>query len=241
VLFRSILIPFKGIPIIPGITEIRPASAVPVAFGLLFGPAGAWGSAIGNLIGDFFGGTLSLGSIFGFFGNFLFAFTMYKAWGRTPLLSTGPAVGAATPRQIGEVALLAVLSSAACGLVIAWGLDLLRLLPFAALGPIIFLNNALTGAVLGPVLVRLLQPRVAAWHLLWTDIMEPEDISRGPRPGLGLALLWIGAAGGLVLGLALSLGAGGRAFQFGVGAPSAGVALGVIPFLIVYLLGALLA
>src|SRR5207302_9313845 len=55
-LYASILIPFKVMPIIPGVTEFRPANAVPVICSLLFGPAGAWGSAIGNLIGDLFGG-----------------------------------------------------------------------------------------------------------------------------------------------------------------------------------------
>jgi len=50
--YAAILIPFKGIPLIPGITEVRPANVVPVVFSLLFGPAAAWGSAIGNLIGD---------------------------------------------------------------------------------------------------------------------------------------------------------------------------------------------
>ena len=78
-LYAALLIPFKAIPLIPGITEVRPASALPVVFGILFGPAGAWGSAIGNLIGDL-GGTLGLGSLFGFVGNFMFAYVPYKVW-----------------------------------------------------------------------------------------------------------------------------------------------------------------
>jgi energy-coupling factor transport system substrate-specific component len=49
-------------------------------FSILFGPAAAWGSAFGNLIGDFFG-TLGLGSIFGFVGNFLYAYIPYRLWG----------------------------------------------------------------------------------------------------------------------------------------------------------------
>lgn len=44
-LYAAVLIPFKPIPIIPGFTEIRPAVAVPLVFGLLFGPAAAWGAA----------------------------------------------------------------------------------------------------------------------------------------------------------------------------------------------------
>src|SRR4028118_2159566 len=54
-IYAAVLIPFKGFPLVPGYIEIRPANAFPVVFGLLFGPAGAWGAAIGNLIGDFFG------------------------------------------------------------------------------------------------------------------------------------------------------------------------------------------
>ena len=60
-IYAAVLIPFKGFPIVPGYIELRPANAFPVVFGLLFGPAGAWGSAIGNTIGDFVGGTLTVG------------------------------------------------------------------------------------------------------------------------------------------------------------------------------------
>ena len=81
-IYAAFLIVFKGgIPIVPGITEVRPANVFPPVFSLLFGPAGAWGSAIGNLIGDLFGGTLGIGSIFGFFGNFFLGFIPYKMWG----------------------------------------------------------------------------------------------------------------------------------------------------------------
>ena len=59
--YAAILIPLKAVPLIPGITEIRPANVVPVVFSLLFGPAAAWGSAFGNLIGDFFLGAVFVG------------------------------------------------------------------------------------------------------------------------------------------------------------------------------------
>ena len=70
-IYAGMLIPFKAIQIVPGLTELRPANVIPVLFGILFGPAAAWGSAIGNLIADFFG-TLSPASAFGFVGNFFF-------------------------------------------------------------------------------------------------------------------------------------------------------------------------
>src|SRR5512147_2327535 len=69
-LYAAILIPFKVMPLIPGVTEFRPANAVPVVCSFLFGPAAAWGTAIGNVIGDLFGGV----------GNFLYGLIPYKAW-----------------------------------------------------------------------------------------------------------------------------------------------------------------
>src|SRR5512144_1550189 len=78
-LYAAILIPFKVLPIIPGVTEFRPANAVPVVCSFLFGPAGAWGAAIGNVIGDFFGG-IGPGDAFGFVGNFLYGLLPYKLW-----------------------------------------------------------------------------------------------------------------------------------------------------------------
>ena len=80
-IYGAALIAFKtAIPLIPGITEVRVGAILPVPFGLLFGPAGAWGAAIGNLIGDLLGGTLGPGSAGGFAGNFLLAYLPYTLW-----------------------------------------------------------------------------------------------------------------------------------------------------------------
>src|SRR2546429_1927136 len=78
-LYAAILIPFKVVPLIPGITEFRPANAVPVVCSFLFGPAAAWGAAFGNLIGDFFGG-LGPGDLFGFLGDFPFCPVPFPLW-----------------------------------------------------------------------------------------------------------------------------------------------------------------
>src|SRR4030065_265055 len=77
-IYGAALIAFKAaIPLIPGITEVRIANIFPMGFSVLFGPAGAWGCAIGNLIGDLFGGTLGPGSLAGFVGNFLLGYLPY--------------------------------------------------------------------------------------------------------------------------------------------------------------------
>ncbi len=196
-IFAAILIPFKGIPLIPGLTELRPANVIPVVFGLLFGPAGAWGAALGNLIGDFFG-TMGVGSLFGFWGNFLAGYLPYKMWRNRPL---------------GEIKshlpcffLSVILGAMGCALTIGFGLEALKLLPFSVIAAAVFINNALIALLLGPFLLALLEPRVSRWDLSWTELLDPEDRTPGPAPRLGLCLAWLGAGGGFLLGLAVSLG-----------------------------------
>ena len=168
-IYAAVLIPFKvGIPIIPGFVELRPANAIPVVASLLFGPAAAWGAALGNLIGDLFG-TLGPGSLFGLLGNFLYGYVPYRLWGRLGPLSSGRPPEPRTPRQILEYALICILASLACAGTIGWGLDVMRLLPFQVLAPAIFINNVLMSSVLGPPLLLFLYPRVARWGLLYAD------------------------------------------------------------------------
>jgi energy-coupling factor transport system substrate-specific component len=196
-IFAAILIPFKGIPLIPGVTELRPANVIPVVFGLLFGPAGAWGAALGNLIGDFFG-TLGVGSFFGFWGNFLAAYLPYKMWQDRPL--------GLLPRHLARFVLAVLLGACGCALVVGFGLEAVGLLPFSVIALAVLVNNALVALILGPVLLRLLAPRVSRWDLYWAELMDPEDCRPGPAPRLGLALAWLGAGGGFLLGLTLALG-----------------------------------
>src|SRR6202035_5973351 len=97
-LYAAVLVPFKVVPLIPGVTELRPANAIPVVCSFLFGPAAAWGSAIGNMIGDFFGG-VSPGDSFGFIGNLAYGYIPYKVWSvvaarHTPIDGTWAARGA---------------------------------------------------------------------------------------------------------------------------------------------------
>jgi energy-coupling factor transport system substrate-specific component len=236
-LYAAILIPFKVLPVIPGVTEFRPANAVPVVCSFLFGPAGAWGAAIGNVIGDFFGG-IGPGTLFGFAGNFLYGFLPYKAWEalskREPL-----------PRSVHAwlaLILVTAVASGACALVIGWGLNLLGFVPFALLANIILVNNFAVAMVLTPVLLAALYPRVRGARLRYVDIM-PEEAGRqrGVRL-LGLLLVAASVTGGMVLGNLISSGrlavpmigtvvSGTGALQVGVG---------LLPVLMLLLLGLVL-
>ncbi|MCF7914216.1 MAG: QueT transporter family protein [Spirochaetaceae bacterium] len=218
-LYAALLIPFKGFVLIPGITEIRPASALPVVMGLLFGPAGAWGSAIGNLIGDFFG-SLGIGSLFGFVGNFMFAYVPYKLWTNLGLVSKNDnEPDLKSGRKIGAYVVVSILGSAACALPIAFGLELLGMVPFAALGSIITINNSVPSVFLGIPIMLILYPRIKKWDLLWTDIMDEEDIPvAGKLSKIGGSVMTVSIIVGLVGGFLAAIGVGQALLYSGFGA-----------------------
>jgi len=228
-LYAALLIPFKGFVLIPGITEFRPASALPVVMGLLFGPAGAWGSAIGNLIGDFFG-SLGIGSLFGFVGNFMFAYVPYKLWINLGLVSKqDKEPDLKSKRKIAAYVVVAILGSVACALVIAWGLEVLKLVPFAALASIISLNNLIPALVLGIPVLLVLYPRIKKWDLLWTDIMDEEDIPvAGGMSRIGGFFMTVSILGGMIGGLMAAFGAGQAFLYKGFGAGGDVGSLGVL-------------
>lgn len=150
--FIGMAIPFKVMILVEGFTEVRPVNAVPVVVGLLFGPAGAWGCAIGNLFSDLFG-TFSAASILGFFGNFIAAYLPYKLWhtwkkGEKPNLKS---IG-----NIGFYILLSAVSSLAVAIFLACGLDMFLRFWLLDIFYIILFNNFGFSLVLGlPVLIVL--------------------------------------------------------------------------------------
>jgi energy-coupling factor transport system substrate-specific component len=227
-IYAAVLIPFKGFPLVPGYIELRPANAFPIVFGLLFGPAGAWGAAIGNLIGDFFG-TLSLGSLGGFVGNFFLALLPYKMWSVFFRRDENMEENVDSGKKFGVFILLVLLASTVCAVIISWWIDVLGLAPFVVFFALIVFNNAIMGGVLGPILLLALYPRVKRWGLLWTEIVEPEDASSSRLQRTGAILVWLGAIGAVVVGLILGLG------QEAPG--NLGIGLGLIPFLLLILVG----
>ncbi len=196
-LYAALLIPFKAIVLIPGLTEVRPASALPVMLALLFGPAAAWGAAFGNLIGDFFG-TLTPGSFFGFIGNFLFAYVPWRLW----LVFTKKEADGSL-RQWPLFVFVSIVAASSCAVVIAWGVDWLGLAPYHILGTIISLNNTLPTIVLGAALLRLLHFRARRWGLLATQNLSSQDIAPGKLAPLGACLVIIGSLAGVALALML--------------------------------------
>lgn len=203
-IYGGALAAFKtAIPLIPGFTEVRVANIFPIVFGLLFGPAGAWGTAIGNLIGDLFG-TLGPGSIFGFVGNFFLAYVPWVVWNRLQPLSAGsdePTLRGV--RQWIEFVVIALASSAAGAVIIAWGVDLLGFVPYAVLANIITINDT-TASIIGGILLLLVYSRVKQMGLLWHDVLERED--HPARSSTWAWVLCVAAVVGWLAGLVLPAG-----------------------------------
>jgi energy-coupling factor transport system substrate-specific component len=200
-LYAAILIPFKLVPIIPGVTEFRPANAVPIVCSFLFGPAGAWGAGFGNLIAEFFGG-LGPGDLFGFLANLAYGFVPYAVWGAvTDAPPTSRTVG-------GTVALLGViaLASLLCATIVGWGLNWLGFHPFTLLAPLALANNLVSASVLAPLLLRVLYPRVAKARLLYRDILPPRPAPSRARRALGLALVVGATPAAFLSGLLIASG-----------------------------------
>jgi energy-coupling factor transport system substrate-specific component len=150
--FIGMAVPFKVMVLIEGLTEVRPVNAVPVVAGLLFGPAGAWGCAAGNLIADLFG-TFSKGSVLGFIGNFIAAYLPYKLW---HMFKKGEAPNAKSFKNIGIYVFISAVGALSTAILIACGLDVFFGLWSPQLFAIICLNDFLFPLFLGlPVLIVL--------------------------------------------------------------------------------------
>jgi energy-coupling factor transport system substrate-specific component len=235
-IYAAVLIPFKLFPIIPGLTEIRPANSLPIVFSFLFGPAGAWGSAFGNLIGDCFG-TLGPGTFFGFFGNLLLGYIPYKFW---LSWSKSKPIFRTFRTWLGFIIIILV-SSAACALVIGWGLHVMGFIPFAALGNVILFNNTLISLLFSPILLYALYSRVERWGLLYHEVMEPQDISQGRFRKLGTILVSMGSLGGMIYGNLIVLNLLSHpSLEFLQSFGGNEIGFGLIPALILIVIGLLL-
>jgi len=196
-LYAAVLIPFKSFQIMPGI-DIRIGTALVPALGIFFGPAGAWGAAIGNLIGDFFG-TVGIGSIFGFLGNFFFAYAAYKIWysGKDNFPITN------TPAKVGKYMVSSLFGTLSLIAILCFGLSaIVASLPYKVLPPILIFTNGIPPLVLGAPLISLFAKRLDKWNLTFNNIMEPGDFTLKKKTNLlGLVFVLVGALLSIAAGL----------------------------------------
>jgi energy-coupling factor transport system substrate-specific component len=201
-LYAAVLVPFKVVPLIPGVTELRPANAIPVVCSFLFGPAAAWGSAIGNMIGDFFGG-VGPGDIFGFAANLAYGYIPYKAWS---IIAADQAPVSRSPLAIAKYVFVCLAASTLCADVVGWGDNLLAFRPFSVLGNIIIFNNMAAALVLSPLILVAVYPRVRQGRMLYEDVMPEMRLAPRRTRIAGLAMLVVGEAGAWIMGNIISTG-----------------------------------
>lgn len=156
-----------GIVFVPGIAYLRPAQAFTTVFGILFGVPGAVGSAVGNFIGDIFAGTLTLGSIAGFIGNFFSAYVPYR------IVYTPDQAALNTTGKILRYVWAVVAGAFVIAFYIPWWLAVLKIIPaeVAWIGVFgnIWLNGLITPWILGFILMKLLFPFTRRWNMYWAD------------------------------------------------------------------------
>ncbi|MGH7838191.1 MAG: QueT transporter family protein [Candidatus Binataceae bacterium] len=239
-LYAAVLVPFKVVPLIPGVTELRPGNAIPVVCSMLFGPAAAWGSAIGNMIGDFFGG-VGPGDVFGFFGNLAYGYIPYKVW--SLLAAPGESAMHLTPRTIAKYIGACLSASMLCADIVGWGDNLLALRPFWLLGNVIIFNNMLAAIVLSPLLLAAVYPRVRAARLLYSDVMPEIRPRRKSLRLAGFAMLIGGEAGAWLTGNLIASGRWSPHFlpaAYALAPYSKAIAVVVSPLVIVAFAGMML-
>ncbi|HJU27684.1 MAG TPA: hypothetical protein VJ718_00850, partial [Candidatus Binataceae bacterium] len=163
----------------------------------------AWGSALGNMIGDFFGG-VGPGDIFGFAANLAYGYIPYKVW--TIIAAADESPTNMTPGTVVKYVCSCLAASVLCADLVGWGDNLLSLRPFWILGNVIIFNNMVASVVLSPLILIAVYPRVRAGRLLYADVMPELKPRPAPLRLAGLAMLVTGEAGAWIAGNLISSG-----------------------------------
>ncbi|GAB6285386.1 MAG: hypothetical protein STSR0009_15870 [Methanoregula sp.] len=151
IFYALMLIPFNQIHWdIAGIS-LRPAAALPVVCGILWGPAAAWGLGIGNVAGDAYGSWSPM-SIFGFLINFLYPYLSYRLWHRL----MRDARVRMDPRCLACFWAVTFISTLVCMFLLAACGTIFFNRPFESKFVSYFGNNILWAMIVGPILFRMI-------------------------------------------------------------------------------------
>ncbi len=167
-LYVASLFPLRGFTMFGGYADFgRLGVGIPVAFSFLFGPAAAWGAAVGNVLRDIAQNQLDASSYFGFIGNFLLGYVPYKIW--SSLTAEKPDLRSF--KKLGVFVGIVLLACLLCGLVIGWGLYWLGFTPFMPTAVLIAGSNIMWTATVGALLLAATYGFVAKHKLLYTDLL----------------------------------------------------------------------
>ena len=207
----------------PEVMGMSAANLLPMLFGLLFGPAGAWGVAIGHLVGEL--GALTWKSIFDVVGAFLLGYLPYTMWTTFKPLADGQRDPAATKwRSWMLYILIALITAVASSVVVLTWLQMLGLLPYTVLLTILvfFALIGAVGSLVGGILFILLYGVVKKrLGLIWWEVMDEQEIG---KPLAGTLGAWLVTAGALV---------GTAGTVVGFGGATAGPVIGIIAMVLI--------
>ena len=128
-------------PTIP-ISELGPASALPPVFGLMFGPWGAGGAALGYLISDIVAGKPPEIYFLSFFIQFLYGYIPYKLWYTLDIGETHSLPRLNTVKNLTKFVIIMFINAAVMAGLLGFLMDGLGLYDLVSLTTIIFaLNN----------------------------------------------------------------------------------------------------
>jgi energy-coupling factor transport system substrate-specific component len=204
VLYVGSLFPFRGFTMFGGYADFgRFGVGIPVAFSFLFGPAAAWGAAIGNILHDVAQNQVDPSSFFGFVGNFVLGYVPYKVW----ITCTKQKPDLRSLKKVALYVGIVLLACVLCGLVIGWGLYWLGYTPFMPTTAIIALTNALWAVTVGAVVLAVSYHCVAKHNLLYTDLLDKQKAkqNRTTNQKIALAVLVTGIVSCFLVGQFLSV------------------------------------
>lgn len=144
-----------------GTVTLRPIAFLSCAWGILFGPwVGGLAAAIGNtFISDILAGWFGIGGVGGFLGNFLMGFL--------------PGLMVKDPKKWLPITIWSSISAVLCGVCIGGWQEIMQINKFLPMFLVICGSNIPVNAVLTPIAVKLLLPRVQKRGLYWK---ETEDV-----------------------------------------------------------------
>ncbi len=179
VLFVVVAAPFKSIlTLVPGMTEVRPANMIPVVFGLIWGPAGAWGIAVANAITDVISGSGFNVWFPGFLINFFYAYLPYKMWYSLDLgRKTVDKPNLKSVSDIVRFIIIVFVDSLVTTVLLSVLFEYLGFQTYGSSGLLLFFNNFDFAVVLGIPVILLIGSRKNA--VFWI----PEGIERKGRRG----------------------------------------------------------
>lgn len=143
-----------------GVIPYGVIAAVVVVGCLLYRGLFAVAAGIGHPLVVLLVGNLGLSTLFEVAGFVLAGILAQGLWGRLGRFSSGTAPGIRSYTQLGEFAVVSVLSIAAFAATMAWGYEILGLFPFVVVGPALFASALLATIVGGVPVLALFAPRL---------------------------------------------------------------------------------